>query len=71
MSKHTKYSFMLITLSAIPSGASIAPGLKCAFLGVPVVAQQVKNLTSIHEDVGSIPALAQRVKDPVFPQAAG
>ena len=25
--------------------------------GVPVVAQQVKNLTSIHEDVGSVLAL--------------
>ena len=24
--------------------------------GVPIVAQQVKNLTSIHEDAGSIPA---------------
>ena len=27
--------------------------------GVPFVAQQVKNLTSVHEDMGSIPGLAQ------------
>ena len=26
-------------------------------LGVPAVAQRIKNLTSIHEDVGSIPGL--------------
>ena len=32
-------------------------------LGVPIVVQQVKNPTSIHEDVGSIPGLTQRVKD--------
>ena len=30
--------------------------------GVSVVAQQVKNLTSIQEDGGSIPGLTQRVK---------
>ena len=36
-------------------------------LGVPVVAQWVKNLARIHEDVGSIPGLAQWVKDLVLP----
>ena len=34
--------------------------------GVPIVAQQFKNPTSIQEDVGSIPELAQWVKDPAF-----
>ena len=43
---------------------------KNSHVGVPVVAQQVKNLTSIHEEAGSIPGLAQWVKDPALQQAA-
>ena len=35
--------------------------------GVPVVAQQVMNLTSIHEDVSLIPDLAQWVKYALLP----
>ena len=38
-------------------------------MGVPVVAQWVKNLARIHEDVNSVPGLAQWVQDLALPQA--
>ena len=40
---------------------------KKLFLGGPVVTQQLRNPTRIHEDAGSIPGLAQWAEDPVLP----
>ena len=47
-----------------PPYASGAPPPKKA--GVPFVVQQLTNPTSIYEDVGSMPGLAQWVKDPAL-----
>ena len=46
------------------------PTFKSGEVGVPPVAQRVKNPISIHEDEGLTPGLTQRVKDLVLPQAA-
>ena len=35
-------------------------------MGSPDVAQLVKNLMSVYEDVGLIPGLTQEVKDPAL-----
>ena len=40
--------------------------LKEGHLGVPIVTQWLMNPTRNHEVAGSIPALAQWVKDPVL-----
>ena len=42
------------------------PSPNSSVVGVALVAQQVKNQTSIYEDAGSIPGLAQWVRDPML-----
>ena len=42
-------------------------GKKGVGIEFPVMTQRLANLTSIHEDTGLIPGLAQRVKDLALP----
>ena len=42
-------------------------GSRALNVGFPIVAQQVKNPTSIHENTGLVPGLPQWVKDLALP----
>ena len=59
----------LTFLFSLLMGCYIHKDLKIHILGVPIVAQQVKNPTRIHEDTNLITGLAQWVKGPVLAQA--
>ena len=63
------WSFLhnLFSASDSANGYKKTPFKKKPFFGVPVVAQWFTNLTRNHEVAGSIPGLAQWVKDPVLP----
>ena len=52
-----------VHFSHVLSVALLCVHKKMQMYGVPLVAQQVKNLSSIREDEGPIPGLAQWVKD--------
>ena len=67
---HVSWTFQVYLLVLWMSQVENIPYCKVMTSGIPIVAQQVKNPISIHEDTGLIPGLAQWVKDTAFLRAA-
>ena len=61
--------YLQYTAESVSMLAVVFVALRELGLGVPIVAQQVKNPTSIHEDTSLIPGLAQWAKDLALPRA--
>ena len=74
---HICFTFLHLHIS-VPKRHTIFIKLNCpllniriaCFMGVPIVAQQVKNPTSIHDDAGWICSLVLWVKDLPLPRTA-
>ena len=71
--KKSPWAWLCTAQPCVVQGSTVVTFLekKCLSIqqwsGISTVAQQVKNPTSIHEDVGPIPGLPQWVKDLVLP----
>ena len=64
---HRLYERKILPSGGRDGGRRKDISVKLAIIGVPIGVQWVKNPTSIHENVGSIPSPPQWVKDLALP----